>query len=256
MFSTNLNIKGSVFTVLAFGGLLFILKLLFLFVDMVSLRHFLSQFIVLCIILCIVLYRRNDTDETRLRIKKIEWKTVSLMFVIGCVSCLLVLYDPFMLFLKDIVDPTVMSDLGSTPDIWEFVASVILAPISEEIIFRGFILESLLKSYSPKKSILISAMLFAVPHAGNMSTVFLGGLILGWVYYKSENIIYCIITHATVNLVAFFINYVVYHSMLMEIFTTWESLNLFYHICIIIFLILILLLTYCIINKKYKNKYI
>lgn len=41
---------------------------------------------------------------------------------------------------------------------------VIAAPVLEELIFRGMMLEGLLKKYSPVTSIIISSILFGVAH--------------------------------------------------------------------------------------------
>ena len=61
----------------------------------------------------------------------------------------------------------------------------LVAPISEEIIFRGFVLRSL-QPYGPKLAIGVSAFLFGLMHANIIQTpfAFFAGLVLGCVAYN------------------------------------------------------------------------
>ena len=81
---------------------------------------------------------------------------------------------------------------------------VIAAPIMEEILCRGIILKGLLKNHSPSIAVLASALFFATMHMNPWQAIpaFAGGLFLGWIYYKTNSIIPCIIIHATNNLAA------------------------------------------------------
>lgn len=91
-----------------------------------------------------------------------------------------------------------------TKDIFTIITIAIAAPILEEIFVRGIVLKGLLKNYSPYKSILISAILFSALHLNPWQAIpaFLGGLFIGWVYYKTRSIIPGIIIHATINIIA------------------------------------------------------
>jgi membrane protease YdiL (CAAX protease family) len=86
---------------------------------------------------------------------------------------------------------------------------VIAAPILEELIFRGIILDGLFKKYSPIKSILISSMLFGLVHLNPWQ--FVAGLIIGifsgWVYYRTRSLSFSIIIHAAANLSGFAFRY-------------------------------------------------
>ena len=63
-----------------------------------------------------------------------------------------------------------------------FLYASILAPVSEELIFRGYILQSL-RTYGKKFAIVFSAFLFGVFHGNLLQTpyTFLMGLVLGYV---------------------------------------------------------------------------
>lgn len=80
----------------------------------------------------------------------------------------------------------------------------IIGPICEEIIFRGVVLEGLLKKYDPKKAILFSAIIFSIIHLQPLQVIstFFIGLILGWIYLKTQSLWVCIGIHIVNNLVA------------------------------------------------------
>ena len=105
------------------------------------------------------------------------------------------------------------------------ITGVIFGPIAEEYFFRGFIQNKLQKKYTPFISILISSCLFGSWHfLGGFNTnvmenmnlfsiiaatvidwhqmyiTFFGGLILGFIYYKSKSIGPVILMHAIWNL--------------------------------------------------------
>jgi uncharacterized protein len=90
-------------------------------------------------------------------------------------------------------------------DIYSFITVVVIAPIFEELILRGVILDGFLKSYNPRKAILLSAFAFGLFHLNPWQFVpaFIGGLYLGWIYYRTQSIIPCIVIHSVNNLIAF-----------------------------------------------------
>ena len=87
------------------------------------------------------------------------------------------------------------------------VAVAILAPIVEEIVFRGAILRILLEHFSVSKAwiaITISAVTFGLFHGNFAQAVnasFLG-LILGWLYYRTKSIIPSMVLHLVNNISA------------------------------------------------------
>ena len=81
------------------------------------------------------------------------------------------------------------------------IAVCVIAPFLEEMLFRGIILRGLLGSYSPIKSILISAFLFGFVHFNIYQFVaaFILGCFLGWIFYLSRSLWPCIFAHAIYN---------------------------------------------------------
>ena len=91
-------------------------------------------------------------------------------------------------------------------DRWGYFIVGLLAPLSEELVFRGAILRELLKwKENPWIGIFISAMLFSLVHMNpvQMPHAFLVGILLGWLYYRTDSIIPGVIWHWVNNTIAY-----------------------------------------------------
>lgn len=78
---------------------------------------------------------------------------------------------------------------------------VIAAPLFEEWLFRGILLNGFLRLYTPAKAIVWSAVLFGVIHLNpwqGLPAVVLGAL-FGWLTYRSGSILPAILLHALAN---------------------------------------------------------
>lgn len=96
-------------------------------------------------------------------------------------------------------------ELSSQNGVLAFITIVVAAPVLEELIFRGIILDGLLKKYSPLKSIVVSSLLFGLVHLNpwQFITATLIGFFSGWVYYRTQKLTLSIIIHMANNLFAF-----------------------------------------------------
>ena len=93
------------------------------------------------------------------------------------------------------------------------VSTVILAPIIEELLFRGLIFNRINSKWNGWLAIIISALLFAVLH-GNLPQIlnaFILGIGLGYFYNKYHNLWYCIIAHALNNFVSIMCQQINFH---------------------------------------------
>ncbi len=81
------------------------------------------------------------------------------------------------------------------------ISVFITAPICEEIIFRGLMLNRLLTRFSEKSAVLITAAIFAVCHANPVwiCYAFVMGWLLAFVSVKEDNIYYSIVMHMAFN---------------------------------------------------------
>lgn len=99
------------------------------------------------------------------------------------------------------------SDMASTQLEGQMVFAIlylgIVAPICEELVFRGLMLTSL-ENYLPKwVSILVCALCFGIIHYPSpiaMVVTFVLGALLGFVFYRTKSLIPCILAHMLFNL--------------------------------------------------------
>ncbi len=91
-----------------------------------------------------------------------------------------------------------------------FLKVAIVAPIVEELIFRGIIMHGLMRNYPKFIAVFFSALLFALFHLNpwQFTPTLILGLLLGWVMVRTRNIFLSILIHALNNgLVLITINY-------------------------------------------------
>ena len=89
--------------------------------------------------------------------------------------------------------------------ILSFVMTVIIAPVIEEIYFRGLMLPAVTKRFGWGMGVIISSSLFAVLHmqANVMVYTFILGVFLCFMYIRLKSIIPGILLHAINNSIAF-----------------------------------------------------
>lgn len=93
---------------------------------------------------------------------------------------------------------------------WGYLAIGILAPLAEEVVFRGAILRVLLKMFDKRwhwVAIAVSAILFGLVHGNVQQFVHatLIGLLLGWMYYRTDSIAPGVVFHWVNNSAAYVI---------------------------------------------------
>ncbi len=81
------------------------------------------------------------------------------------------------------------------------ISTILLAPLAEEIVFRGYMLNRLLKDMEMRTALLVSAVIFAMCHISFIWMLYAGlmGYLLGWVAVKEDNIAYSIALHIGFN---------------------------------------------------------
>ncbi len=94
--------------------------------------------------------------------------------------------------------------LSSSGFILLFVTTCLLAPVMEEMMCRGLVLNNLLSKKSIWSSIIISALIFGIIHLNLVQGIvgFITGIFLAIVYIKTRNIWTCILGHFLNNLVS------------------------------------------------------
>lgn len=206
------SILQAVLIVLAIFVLHFVAKITFSFIDNDTLVNLLAEVFKLAVLLIFIRYliRNQYIDKGSFVIEMPQFKVVLIILI--CIASIKLLPLPTLSFFKDEQYMEIVNNVVSNQiDIFSFIYMIMVVPIFEEIIFRGIILKGFLQRYSPATAILISSLLFGLinPFIGEP---FLGALFMGWVYYKSGNLIYCIIIHAFANFSGFVVSYGLHYN--------------------------------------------
>ncbi|NMC60487.1 MAG: CPBP family intramembrane metalloprotease [Candidatus Methanofastidiosa archaeon] len=108
-----------------------------------------------------------------------------------------------------------------------YLKILLIAPLFEELIYRGILLALLLHHLSPKWSILLSSILFSILHLNptQFLLAFILGLFCGWYYYKTKNLLTCIIIHSISNLIG--VTYIKYFLNILKLKTITTDIKLF-----------------------------
>lgn len=120
--------------------------------------------------------------------------------------------------------------------IYLIIFAAILGPIFEELIFRGTMLKKL-RVYGDKTAILYTAIAFGLFHCNIAQIPFaiVCGLILGYVVVKTNNIIYPIILHISLNSISVILTILLKLNLLPVI----ALIMLFVLTCIILTLVFV-----------------
>ena len=91
------------------------------------------------------------------------------------------------------------------PTLPAFIATCLIAPVVEEMLFRGILLRAFLDRYPRGLAISYSALYFGAAHFNiyQFFLAFLLGLLLGWLYERSRSLVPCIVLHAALNMTVF-----------------------------------------------------
>jgi membrane protease YdiL (CAAX protease family) len=98
------------------------------------------------------------------------------------------------------IDTTILNGIQFNP--WAAALTlVVIAPLTEEILFRGLILQGFYRQYSAKVAVLVSALLFGAIHFNwqQIPGAAALGILLGWTLLKTGSILPCLFIHALNN---------------------------------------------------------
>jgi membrane protease YdiL (CAAX protease family) len=97
---------------------------------------------------------------------------------------------------------TVFAELSSPW--WLLVAGIVVAPVVEEIFFRGFVFAGLAQRYDWRVAALISSGLFALIHFQPLAipAIFILGCIFAYLYHRSRSIWPAVLMHVATNALA------------------------------------------------------
>ncbi len=96
-----------------------------------------------------------------------------------------------------------------------FMKVAVVAPVVEELIFRGLILQGFKRNYNNFTAVFVSAILFSLFHLNpwQMPATFVLGLLLGWLMIRTNSLILAILGHSINNL------------LVLLTVTFWQQIN-------------------------------
>ncbi|MHC6180278.1 lysostaphin resistance A-like protein [Clostridium sp. JNZ X4-2] len=143
----------------------------------------------------------------KITMKNIFYLTVAVVgFKIISNDLVVFILDPFS---KILMPKFILKAMSEVTQISFLMYVCIIGPAMEELVFRGVVLGGLLNTYSAKKSIIISAILFGISHLNGIQFInaFLLGVFMGYIYVKTKSIYLCMYTHVLFNSIGFTLIY-------------------------------------------------
>jgi len=85
--------------------------------------------------------------------------------------------------------------------VWFFVTGAVIAPLVEEIFFRGFLFQGFRQKYGWLPALLLSSAIFGAAHLDPVSLIptFVLGCVLAYMYHRSNSVWPGILFHAAIN---------------------------------------------------------
>lgn len=122
----------------------------------------------------------------------------------------LLLWGVFFMLSTSVVLEPFLSLMPEVPNVygrgaWAIVTVVVMAPLFEEVIFRGVLLESTRVRYGVVAAWLLSSAIFGIVHVHPTVVVnaFVMGLVLAFIYLRTDSLWSAIILHAINNGIAY-----------------------------------------------------
>lgn len=164
------------------------------------------------IILCMVVFL---TLLTRKNHFKINWfhniSAQGILMAAGCAVLFYFILDKGLDHVFEIIFPAseesyqqMLESLSSAPVI-SLIRVCVLAPVIEEILMRGFLLEGLAESYGNVIALFVSAFFFALLHFNMVQTLsaFICGVVLGLLYLHTGSLFCCMLAHIGYNFISY-----------------------------------------------------
>jgi membrane protease YdiL (CAAX protease family) len=166
----------------------------------------LVQLVYLAPVLVVFAYRHLSLKH--IGFGKFEWSTLGLGcgLLIGCFVLIFIHNTALTMLGVEIQGEKIIQIFGELDSpIWFVLVGVIFAPIVEEIFFRGFLFQGFRQQYGWIKGGLLSAAVFAIGHLDPVSLIptFILGLLLAYMYHRSNSVWPGIILHFLVNAFGF-----------------------------------------------------
>jgi uncharacterized protein len=173
---------------------------------LVTLFILISNPVTIAVIWLAVRVKADPVDYLALRWPAQRYVTIGLVLLVGLIAL-----SDALLYLsgRDLVTPfQLQSYTSATAEGWlpaMLFAAIIVAPAGEEILFRGFLFQGFVRSdRAAWPAIVVISLLWAALHIqydwAGMLQIFVIGLFLGWIRWRSDSLLLPFVLHALFNL--------------------------------------------------------
>lgn len=142
--------------------------------------------------------------DFNLRLPKMKWIFYSFLFV---ATLGIALVYPLSFLINFLIKKD--QSQSSYIELFSILAfgAVFIGPLVEDLIFRGIILNVLKVKYGNKLALVVSSILFAIIHIhpAEVITALLMGLVLGYIFIKTNSFSFVILLHSMSNLTSILI---------------------------------------------------
>ena len=157
--------------------------------------------------------RKRNLIEDAGMVQKVNWQLVGWCFLASIVSLIGFgrLTNVFIEILQYFGYSSILSGMEIN-NFWQYLATIIsscaVAAFCEELLFRG-VITSGLKKFGIKTAVGFSALIFMLMHGNAEQTVhqFIVGVIVGYVFYKTNNLWLGVLIHAFNNFIPVTLTY-------------------------------------------------
>ena len=165
------------------------------------------------IIIWILALKKYKVGFKFLGIKQFSLKMIVLGILLLLLSkIIIILYYRILRVINfqiDIIDYTKIFKSDTIP-LSLFINLVVIAPLIEELYYRGFLFGGFVKHFGWNKSAIICSIIFALAHGAiynpeNLFIYFTIGYLFSFLYYKSKSLFPGIIMHSLNNFIALII---------------------------------------------------
>lgn len=169
----------------------------------------------ICFALIVVIFSVTNFNEIKAlyKYRKFHWGVYAFTIIFPIVSSLTVyfLLETLYSYSPDLEYINYYYEYAhyEHPFLWGFIFIAVLPPIFEELAFRGYLFNKLLKIASVKTTIIATAFIFAIIHFSLISFlwIFPFGLILGYLRSKYKTLWLGMIIHFIHNLIVLLLDY-------------------------------------------------
>jgi membrane protease YdiL (CAAX protease family) len=136
---------------------------------------------------------------------KFRWNSSPMaIFGVVLISMTGVVLEPLLLLFPEHYFTDLADAVGS--GVWPIVMTVVLAPVFEEIFFRGLVLEQLRRHIPSWQAVMASALFFGIVHLPNLpqalNAVVLA-VVMGYIYVRTGSLAVVMVVHAVNNGLAY-----------------------------------------------------